>query len=151
MTEFVVSTNLWLTRYEEQRRAYLRGGNKGWLSSNHDFKVNIIVFSLKTWIGASQNVHHTHMTCARLSVPQTSFNYGLNQTNYPPSGILGVNVNGNVGAKKKREACLMRHLCLMRQFCNSGGRKKWRFHWSKFDILSVNSYWETYYATKKFP
>ena len=62
---------------------------------------------LKSHIRVGNDKNQPHMMWARLSVPQTSFSYGLNRRNYPPRGKLDLNWNETKWSKKKND-CGMR-------------------------------------------
>ena len=86
MRDSVVLTNLCLTRYGEQRNAYLRGGFKGWLTSNHVLKLHLMTFSLKSWIGVGNNSCQPHMMRSELSGCTFIFMGGTKPID-PPSSI----------------------------------------------------------------
>ena len=79
-----------------------------------------MVFRVKSRIGVGKRAWIAHMERSKLSVPKTSFSYGLNQTNYPPSGKLNVNVNGDRWSKKTSSILDASSLWL-------GGAKNWAF------------------------
>ena len=100
--QFVVLENICWYAFEKQRKPLWSGAYRWLESSAYLWGVIIMPFVLKCRIRVQKRFSKCHVAWSRLSGPQTSFSYGFNRRNYPPSGKLDLNWNGDRWSKKKR-------------------------------------------------